>query len=381
MGMFGDGEKVNAELVGERPAAKHEETTAVAVLERAAIDMQIATAHQYPRTLSRVKADMLSFATLDEETAATCFYTLPRGNKVIQGPSVRLAEIAVSSYGNLRAGARVIETVSEGPNPHVVVQAIAHDLEKNVAVTIEKRRRIVGKKKNAGKIDEDDINLACNACAAISFRDAVFKVVPLALIKPVYEAAKKVAVGDVKSLALKRTQVVERLKQMGATEERILAVCEVPKIDDIDMSKLELLIGLGTALKDGEITLEDAFPPVTKAATVVPQTPKIAPDPAKPEPTKPAAKKQKTEPKEEPTPEPEPKQEPAGEAGNDDGKSNPDDDARTALVETINQLRQYKPRTFSGYVSEVCDHPERWATEMSVENLRCLADKLDASKN
>ena len=167
-------------------------------MERATVDMQISTAKRYPRTLSTVKADMLSFATLDEETAASCFYTLPRGGKIIQGPSVRLAEIAVACYGNMKIGTRIIECVTSGEAPHVVVQAVAHDMQRNVAVSIEKRRRIVGKKSKGGAIDEDDINLAANAGSAIAFRDAVFKVVPLALINPVFEAAKKVAIGDVK---------------------------------------------------------------------------------------------------------------------------------------------------------------------------------------
>ena len=52
--------------------------------ERASFDIQVATAKQYPMhdstKLSKVKADMLSFATLDEETAEGCFYVLPRGN-------------------------------------------------------------------------------------------------------------------------------------------------------------------------------------------------------------------------------------------------------------------------------------------------------------
>ena len=247
-----------------------EETEAVAVvgnsqltaIERANIDMQISTAKQYPRSLSKVKADMMSFATLDEDTAAACFYTLPRGGKTIQGPSIRMAEIAVSCYGNIRAGARCVDTVIEGPTPHVVLQAVCHDLERNVCVTIEKRRRIVGKKSKGGKIDEDDINLAVNAGAAIAFRDAAFKVVPQALIKPVWQAAKKVSVGEVKSLAVKRTHVVDRLKQMGATEDRILAVVACRKVEDITLDHLEVLIGLGTAIKDGETTLEDAFPPI-----------------------------------------------------------------------------------------------------------------------
>lgn len=245
-----------------------EEPSVLESIERASVDMQISTAKKYPRTLSKVKADMLSFATLDEETAQSCFYTLPRGGKTIQGPSVRLAEIAVSCYQNLRAGARVISTVTHGENPHVIVQAVAHDLQNNVAITIEKRRRIT-KKKTKDAIDEDDINLSCNACASIAFRDAVFKVVPQALIKPVYEQAKKVAVGDIKSLADKRGKVMDRLKQMGVVEERILARVEARKVDDIDLEKLEILIGLGTALKDGETTLEEAFPVVVARPDIV----------------------------------------------------------------------------------------------------------------
>lgn len=235
---------------------------AVAAIERVQIDTQIATAKRYPRTISAVKTKMLSFATLDEETAAACFFTLPRGGKAIQGPSVRLAEIAIASYGNLKAGARVISVSTAGDNPHVVVQAVCHDLENNTCISVEKRRRVTGKKSKGGKPDEDDVTLAANAASSIALRDAVFRVIPQALIRPVYEAAKKVAVGEVKSLAEKRAKVVDRLKQMGAPEARILAVIGAAKVDDITVEQLEVLVGLGTALKDGETTLEDAFPPI-----------------------------------------------------------------------------------------------------------------------
>lgn len=235
------------------------DTAAIELQERAQIDVQIATAHKYPRVLSRVKDSMMTLATMDEDTAAACFYTLPRGGKSITGPGVRLAEIAVSSYGNLRIGTRIVSVVPDGDTPHVVVQSAMHDLEKNVAVCIEKRRRIT-KKKNRAAVDEDDIQLAVNACSAIAFRDAAFKVIPGALIKQVYEAARLCAVGDLKSLTAKRAAVVERLTKYGATIDRILARVGCAKIDDIGIDHLETLIGLGTALKDGNITLEDAFP-------------------------------------------------------------------------------------------------------------------------
>ena len=195
----------------------------------------------------------------DQETAENCFYTLPRGGKNIQGPSVRLAEIAVSCYGNLRAGSRIIDTISTGDSPHVVIQAVCHDLEKNVAVTVEKRRRIVGKKSKGGAIDEDDINLAANAGAAIAFRDAVFKVVPGALIKPIFEQAKQVAIGDAKTLSERRQRAMDSFAKMGVGKDKVLAVLEKKSIEDIDLPDLEVLFGLHTAIKDGQTSIDEAF--------------------------------------------------------------------------------------------------------------------------
>lgn len=240
------------------------QSNAIESISRAEIDVAIATARRFPRQLSTVKKNMLSFATLDQETAESCFYTLPpRGGKNIQGPSVRLAEIAVSSYGNLRAGSRIIETVTTGDNPHVVIQAVAMDLENNISITIEKRRRIT-KKKSKDHIDEDDINLASNAGSAIAFRDAVFKIVPLALIKPVYEQAKKVAIGDAKTLGDRRARCVEAFAKMGIDKERLLARIARKSVEDISLEDVETLLGLHNAVKDGEVPLDDAFPPVVK---------------------------------------------------------------------------------------------------------------------
>lgn len=262
------------------------EPSSLNVIARAEIDSQISTAKQYPRQLSKVKGDMMNFATLDEETAQSCFYSVPRGGKNIQGPSVRLAEIAVSCYRNIRVGSRVIETVTKGENPHVVVQSVCHDLEMNVAVTVEKRRRIVGKKdwKNGGHkpIDEDDITLASNSGAAIAFRDAVFKVIPGALIKPVFEQAKKVAIGDVKTLGDRRAKSIEAFAKMGIEKARVLARLDKKSIEDVTLEDLETLLGLYNAIKEGHVTIEESFPAVdaTPKAPVFnepPITPEVVP--------------------------------------------------------------------------------------------------------
>jgi hypothetical protein len=230
-------------------------------LESASIDMQITTAKKYPRDIGKVKQKMLSMACLDDETAEACFYTLKRKDKdgkqkLIQGPSIRLAEIAATAYGNIRSGARCISNNGKT----VVCQGVCHDLENNVFYSMESSRRITTRE---GKTFGDDMQVVTtNACSAIALRNAITKAVPLALIKPVLEAAKKVAVGDVKSLSAKREKVISRLKQMGASQDSILAAVECSTVDDVTLDKLEILIGLGTALKEGETTLEEAFPPV-----------------------------------------------------------------------------------------------------------------------
>ena len=238
-------------------------SSAIESMERAQIDMQIATAMRYPKhttmaQLNAVKQQMLNYATLDIETASSCFYKLPRGGKNIEGPSVRLAEIAITCYGNIQVGSRCVECVTSGDSPHVTIQAIAHDLERNVRVVVEKRRRIT-KKKNKDAIDEDDINLATNAGAAIAFRDAAFKVVPLALIKPVMDKAKEVAIGDASTLVDRRAKAIDAFGKMGVHTPKILARLGRAKIDDIDLSDLETLIGFFTAIKDGQATVDDVF--------------------------------------------------------------------------------------------------------------------------
>jgi hypothetical protein len=234
---------------------------ALELIQRAEIDMQISTAKKYGRPeLVKIRQKMLSFATIDEETAEGCFYTLRRKDpqtqetKLIQGPSVRLAEIAVACYGNLRAASRVI--ANDGKK--ITSQGVCHDLETNVLISVEVGRRITSK--NGRTYSEDMQIMTGNAANSIAFRNAVFKVIPLALIKPVYEHAKKVAVGDATTLSVKRDKMLKRLAAMGAETARVLATLGRQSVESIDLEDLANLVGLGTSIKDGDMTIEEAFP-------------------------------------------------------------------------------------------------------------------------
>jgi len=239
-------------------------------LTRAEVDMQIATAKRYPRNLKRVKQAMKDLATLDEETAAACFYSLKRkdaeGNqKIIQGESIRLAEIALSCYQNVRAGTRTAGETEDGRFVREI--GMCHDLENNVLVLREAKRRITTRE--GKRYGDDMVGTTMAAAGAIALRNAILTVIPRALVKPAYEAAKAVAAGKTKSLIVRRSEILARLTKLSPliTTERVLLAVGKPSLDEVGWPEIEHLIGMGTAIKDGVQTVEEAFPSPGAAAT------------------------------------------------------------------------------------------------------------------
>lgn len=232
--------------------------SAVEAMERASVDIQITTAKRFPRTIEKVKRDMMRFATLDQDTAASCFYKLKRKDKsgkekFIEGPSVRLAEIAVACYQNLRAGVRIVGNDGK----QITAQGVCHDLENNTSISWETKRRITG---SSGQTFSEDMQVVTgNAASAIAFRNAVFKVIPGALINPVFEKCKEVAVGAAKSVAERRNKMLEAFAKMSVGEDKILAFLEKSDTSEIDLKDVETLIGVFTALKDGTTTIDEQF--------------------------------------------------------------------------------------------------------------------------
>ena len=140
------------------------ESSMASLIASAEIDQQIATAHKYPRSLALFRKEALAMVTLTEVVAQECIYALPRDGKVIQGPSARFAEIMLHAWGNARAGAR---TVHED-DTFITAQGVCHDLQRNVAITFEVRRRITDKK--GRRYSADMIGVTANAASSIALR-------------------------------------------------------------------------------------------------------------------------------------------------------------------------------------------------------------------
>lgn len=228
------------------------------LIMKAEIDMQISTAKAFPRSIKTFLERAESIATVSEDVAQSCNYALPRSGKTLEGPSVRLAEIVCSTYGNIRSGSRII--FNDGKT--ITAQGICHDLETNNCVTIEVKRRITDK---FGKTFNEDMQVVTgNAACAIALRNAVFKVVPFALVSEIYAKTKLVARGTAETLPARRDKAINYLKGLSVTEKQILDVLELKKIEDIDLDKLSVLRGMVTLINNQESTVKEIFDPEPK---------------------------------------------------------------------------------------------------------------------
>lgn len=226
-------------------------------INRSEVDMQIATAKQYPRHLPTVLNQIATLATLDAETAEDCFYILRRkgegGGNTIEGLSVRMAEIIAGAWGNLRVQTRIIG--NDGKT--ITAQGVCHDLETNVAVSVEVKRRITDR--NGRTYSEDMQVVTGNAASAIAFRNAVLKVVPKAVTKRVIADVKQVAMGQALDLETSRQRMVDYFGKLGVTEELLLEYLELKKREEIDKERVFELRALANAIKEGTTTVREAF--------------------------------------------------------------------------------------------------------------------------
>lgn len=233
---------------------------------RSEIMQQIEVARRFPRSIATFRHQVKTLATMDETVAASCFYSLPpRGEerKTIQGPSVRLAEIAAQCYQHLR-----INTFDLDVEERVVrAQSVAWDLQNNVAFGIQATRRIT--RRDGSRYGDDMINTTRAACRSVAFRDVVWKVVPFAHVKETYDECRQIALGKGQTMEQRRARVVETYAKLGLRPAQVCAIVGRKEPTEITEEDLIALFGLHTAIREGDTTIEQIMAGITSGPTVV----------------------------------------------------------------------------------------------------------------
>lgn len=236
----------------------------VDAVERASVDSQVATAKMYPRNIKRSIDNSIVMVTMDSETAQSCGYALPRGGKPITGPSVHLAKIIVSNWGNMRTETKVVQIT----DTQVISRGTAWDLETNVASAFEVRRNIIDK--HGKRYNEDMITVTGNAACSIAYRNAVFSVIPKAITDKVYKAAQRCITGDLsdeEKLIKRRSSAIKFFTdEYDITEADVIKLCGKRTVNQIKADEIALLLGMAQSLKDGDTTVEDLLAPIRSTA-------------------------------------------------------------------------------------------------------------------
>jgi len=236
--------------------------------DKAAIDMQITTAKTYPRNITRSISNAIAIVTIDESTARTCTYAVPRGGKSITGPSVHLAKILAQVWGNLRIESKVVAI----DDKHITSEAVCFDLENNLAIKTQVKRSIMQNEYAGGKrtgkmirMNDDMITVTGNAGNSIALRNAILAVIPRSIVDKVYNTSIQVITGDVSDSVkfnARRKQVFDGLQDTFQLKEaEILKVVGKASISHITSEDIVTLIGIGQAIKDGDTSVEQAFRP------------------------------------------------------------------------------------------------------------------------
>lgn len=226
---------------------------AIEAQTRAEVDIAIATAKRYPRDMKIAVKQVEELATMNQETAESCFFALPRGGKTIEGESIRFAEIVAQSWGNLKYGTRIIG--NDGKK--ITAQAIVHDLERNIFASVEIDRKITDK---FGKMyNEDMIIMTGNAAKSIALRNAILQVVPKGLFQQTVDKIKDVAIGKALDLQKSKEKAIKYFTSLNVKEDEICKILEIKEISDMDKGHITTLRGLVNAIKDGDTTIDEAF--------------------------------------------------------------------------------------------------------------------------
>ncbi len=233
------------------------------VIARTEIDMQIATAKRYPRNVQEFSSRTKQVALSDRHVAESCYYTLERkesrtGQKrLIQGPSIRLLEIAAAQYGNIRCGARIVSDHGRW----VVAQGVAHDLESNLFVTTEVMRPIVTRE--GRRYSDDMVSVTANAACSIAKRNALLGVIPRQMVEAIMQECMDTVAKALKSegkIAQRWATAVGWFGERGVAESQLLAYLSQPEATAVTADDIATLRGIKTALEDGEAALADYFP-------------------------------------------------------------------------------------------------------------------------
>jgi hypothetical protein len=230
---------------------------------------KVAVAKRWPRNVETFYARLRAEVLKDKTVAESSYYKLKRWDakerkfKFIEGPSIRVAEIALRHWGNTICQA----TISREYDGYIVARGEAFDFETVSGSSTEIFRNIMTSDKGANgdpvtprRFSRDMIAMTINAALSLARRNALMGVVPRSLLDQVVAEAKQLVVGGGVPILERFQKSVETFGKMGVTEAQLLQYLDVDDRSKVTIDDIETLIGVRNSIRDKDTTVEEEFP-------------------------------------------------------------------------------------------------------------------------
>lgn len=233
---------------------------------RASQEVQAAMviAKKFPRDVAKSRARILE-ACRRPTLADKAVYEYPRGGTMIEGPSIRLAEVMAQAWGNVDFG--ITELAQDGNSS--VVMSYCHDLETNARqVKTFTVTHIRHTRKGSYKLtDSRDIYEMVANQGARRLRACILGIIPGDIQEEALNECNRVILDQSdRPLADQITQAIDAFAKLGVDEQMLRDKMGVKSLDALTLRQVARLRRIYQAIVDGIGSLKAYFPRVDTAA-------------------------------------------------------------------------------------------------------------------
>jgi hypothetical protein len=249
---------------------------AAAEQARALIEARVLMAIKRPRDIHEVRRKLLEDCKRPR-FAETARYAKPMAGSTIEGWSIRFAEAAVRTMGNLDVRTSIVSDTDEAQS--IKIEAI--DLETNsgfggevsVRKTIERKRLRDGevalsvRTNSKGQptytvaANDDDLVSKLGNYISKGIRTYALRLVPADILDECLEQVKLTASGAQKQDPIAvRKRLLDSYAELGVSSEDVKTIIGKSDLSLLTEADLKKLRETYVALRDGEVTLDELLP-------------------------------------------------------------------------------------------------------------------------
>lgn len=227
--------------------------------EASEIQAMVFMAKQFPRNQIQA-ADRILNACTRQTLADSAVYSYPRGVQIVEGPSIRLAEVLAQNWGNIDFGIRELSQ----ENGVSTVEAYAWDLETNVrqAKVFQVAHKRMAKGGTKTLTDPRDIYEMVANQGSRRLRACILSIIPGDIVEA---ALAQCSVTQTASVGATPEEIKETIRKMtvvmgkfGITTENIQERYQC-RLEAIRPAQIVELRKIHTSLKDGMSKPSDWF--------------------------------------------------------------------------------------------------------------------------